>query len=89
MALADMNNAQFDTHLAGLTQGTLTEKKTSYTTTKATLDTEQATLDGKRSQLHSHQVKVATMLKDVATLQQHTDARFVDFESRISALEVS
>ena len=89
MAFADMTNQQFDTHLAGLTQTTLAQKKTSYTTTKTSLDSEQVTLDAKRAQLHSHQKKVITMLSDIDTLEQHEDSRFADFESRIAALEVS
>ena len=89
MALADMNDAAFDTHLAGLTQGTLAQKKTSYTTTQGTISTEKTALDLKRAQLHSHQLKVDDALKNMNVLEEHTDARFADFESRIAALEVS
>ena len=89
MAFADMTTVQFDAHLAALSQSTLALKKTSYTGVATAILAESATISGKRSQLHSHQIKVADMLKNIDTLQAHEDARFADFESRIAALEVS
>ena len=89
MALADKNDAEFDTYLAGLSQSTLAQKKTSYTTTQGTISTEKTALDLKRSQLHAHQLKVDDALKNMNVLEEHEDARFSDFESRIAALEVS
>jgi len=89
MALADKSDAEFDTFLAALTFTTLAEKKTEFETVQTTINSEVTVHDAKRAQLRKHKKKVLEMLKDLETLQAHTDARFADFESRIAALEVS
>ena len=89
MALADKNDAEFDTFLAALTYTTLAEKKTEYTTVQTTINSEVTVHDTKRAQLKKHQKKVLDMLKDLETLEAHTDARFATFEARIAALEAS
>ena len=89
MALADKTDAEFDVFLAGLTYTTLSEKKTEFETVQTTINAEKTVHETKRSQLNKHLVKVKTMLSDLETLQSHEDARWADFESRISALEVS
>ena len=89
MALADKNDAQFDTFLSGLSYSSLAEKKTEFETVQTTINSEVTVHETKRAQLKKHHKKVLDMLTDLATLQAHTDARFADFESRIAALEVS
>ena len=67
-------DAQFDAHLATLTETTLDAKIAAWTALQTDLDGEKTEVDGNRSQVSKHRKKVADMLEDLATLKSYASA---------------
>ena len=67
-------DAQFDAHLATLTETTLDAKIAAWTALQTDLDGEKTEVDGNRSQVFKHRKKVADMLEDLATLKSYASA---------------
>ena len=63
------SDADFDTHLSGLSATSIDNKITSFTDVKTELDAEQSTLNNQRNQLRKHTQKVSDMLDDLNALK--------------------